>query len=81
MQEGKLTQAWTRASAALPLGWRLRGVVQGPREADPVIRSDSWVAFARGPEGERMEGQGAYPVAALYDLAEKLRQLRGDPNG
>lgn len=81
MQQGKLTHAWTKASASLPLEWRLMGVVLGPREADPVIRSESWVAWARGPKGERAEGQGEFPEQALYDLAERLRQLRGDANG
>ena len=73
MADGKLTQAWTKASAALPLKWRLMGVVLGPREADPVIRSETWVAWARGPLGERVEGQGTFPEQALRDLAEKLR--------
>ena len=73
MQQGKLTHAWTKASAALPLKWRLMGVVVGPREVDPVIRSESWVAWARRPKGERVEGQGGFPEQALHDLAEKLR--------
>ena len=76
-----LTQAWTRAEAVKPDGWRLMGVVLGPREVDPVIRSESWLAWARGPAGERAEGIGPYPESALTDLANKLSLLRRDPNG
>lgn len=81
MQEGKLTLAWTKAEALLPLGWRLMGVVAGPREADPIIRSESWIAWADGPEGERAEGDGGFPAQALNKLSERLRELRQDPNG
>jgi hypothetical protein len=75
MEQGKLTHAWTKAPAALPLKWRLMRVVAGPREADPVIRSESWVAWARGPKGERVEGHWGFPERALHDLAETLRTL------
>ena len=81
MAEGKLTQAWTKAEASLPLEWRLMGVVLDPREIDPRIRSASWVAWARGPDGERAEGQGDFPAQALLDLATKLEPLRGNTNG
>jgi hypothetical protein len=37
---GELTRAWTSVEAALPRGWRMMGVVRGPREVDPVMRSD-----------------------------------------
>ena len=76
-----LTQAWTRAEAHKQNGWTLRGVVLGPREADPVIRSETWVAWARGPNGERVEGEGESPAQALSDLANKLRPVQGDANG
>jgi hypothetical protein len=55
-------------------------VALGPREADPVIRSETWVAWARGPNDERVEGEGDAPVEALSDLANKLKPLRGNPN-
>ena len=76
-----LTQAWTRASAALPLEWRLKGVVEGPREVAPAIRSENWLAWAVGPNGERAEGIGDHPAQALLDLASKLEPLRGNRNG
>jgi hypothetical protein len=78
---GKLTQAWAKASAALPLEWELKGVIQAPREVDPVIRSSSWLAFARGPNGERAEGTGSDPIQALLALAESLAKIRRDMNG
>jgi hypothetical protein len=56
-------------------------VVLGPRETDPVIRSDNWCAWAKGPNGERAEGVGQYAPDALYSLAERLRLVRGDLNG
>jgi hypothetical protein len=76
-----LTQAWTRAEASLPHGGSIRGLVLGPREVAPVIRSAVWVAWARGRNGEHQEGEGNYPEGALLDLATKLRPVRGDPNG
>jgi hypothetical protein len=74
--DGELTKAWTSVDAALPRGWTMRGVVLGPREADPVIRSESWTAWARGPNGERAEGSGDYPEQALKLLAAELRRIR-----
>ena len=51
------------------------GVVRGPREVDPAIRSDSdsWVAWARGPARERVEGEGDSPDAALPDFVKRMR--------
>ena len=44
--------------AAKPSVWTLRGVVCGPREADPAIRGSGWVAWATGPNAERLQGEG-----------------------
>ena len=57
------------------------GLVLGPRECDPIVRSESWCAWAKGPKGEHAEGLGQYPEQALSALAERLRLLRLDPNG
>jgi hypothetical protein len=76
-----LAQAWTRAEASKAHGWTLRGVVLGPREIDPAIRSKTWVAWARGPDGERVHGEDEYPEQALLDLAKKLAPLRGKRSG
>jgi hypothetical protein len=65
MQEGKLTRLWTRASDSLPVGWHLAGVMT--RDV-----ASKW-AFAIG--------SGTYPQAGSYRLADKLRGVRGDPNG
>ncbi len=70
---GRLTQDWTAAEATLPRDWRLMGVVRGPREVDPAIRSESWVAWARGPAGERVDGQGDTPDGALRDFVKRMR--------
>ena len=67
-----------RWEASKPPGWKLMGVVRGPREADPVIRSESWVAWATDPNGELAEGSGSYPEQALQMLAVNLRRMRGE---
>jgi len=54
--------------------WRLMGVVRGPREVDPRIHSDSWVAWARGPKGERVDGQADSAQGALNALANEMRK-------
>jgi hypothetical protein len=71
-----MAQAWISVEAALPQEWRLMGVVRGPRGADPQIRGDGWVAWAKGPHGlERVEGRGDSVEQALGDLANRLRTL------
>ena len=70
-----LTELWNAAMAAKPSDWTLRGVVCGPREVDPQIRSTSWVAWATGPEGARLQGDGPSPQDALATLTVQLRGL------
>jgi hypothetical protein len=60
--------------ATLPPEWHLMGVVRGPREVDPKISSDSWVAWALSPKGERVAGQGGSPEQALDDLTNAMRK-------
>jgi hypothetical protein len=74
MPEAGLTESWNAAEAALPVGWELMGVVRGPRDADPQIRSEAWVAWMRSPEGIRVEGEGDSPEQALSALAENMGQ-------
>jgi hypothetical protein len=50
------------------------GVVCRPREVDPQIHSDSWVAWARGPNGERVDGQADSAQGALYALTNAMRK-------
>jgi hypothetical protein len=59
----------------------IRGVVLGPRDVDPIIRAAVWEAWAAGPKGERIEGEGDFPEQALLALAAKLAPLRGKPSG
>ena len=57
-------------------------LVLGPPEAEhPMTRTAKWVAWARGPNGERADGGGDTPEQALSDLANKLERIRPDPNG
>jgi hypothetical protein len=74
MPKPGLTQSWIAAMATLPPEWDLMGVVRGPREADPKISSASWVAWARGPDGERVEGRGESPEQALDDFTNTMRK-------
>ena len=39
-----------------------------------MIRSDSWVAWARGPKGERVDGKGGSAQGALDALANAMRK-------
>jgi hypothetical protein len=77
-----ITKAWIEAEAALPREWELRGLVLGPRVADPAIDGPHWVAWARAKEGSRgeglppAEGSGDSPYQALNDLARRLREMR-----
>ncbi len=62
--------------AAKPSTYRLMGVVCGPREVDPSMRSsEEWCALARGPGHERIEGRGPSPEDALLQLTVNLEAL------
>jgi len=77
-----MSKYWTDASAMLPKGgeWEIRGVVKGPRQADPAIHGATWTAWATG-EDLRVEGHGDTAEDAMADLANQLRAIRPDPNG
>jgi len=77
-----MSKYWTSASAMLPQGgrWELRGVVKGPRQADPAIHGPTRTAWASG-DGGRVEGHGETAEEAMADLANQLRAIRPDPNG
>jgi hypothetical protein len=74
MPKTGLTWSWIAAMATLPPEWELMGVVRGPREVDPKIQSASWVAWARSPDGERVEGRGESAEHALDDLTNAMRK-------
>jgi len=77
-----MSKYWTEASAMLPKGsgWEVRGVVKGPRLADPAIHGETWTAWATG-QGQRVEGHGDTAEEAVKDLANQLPRIRPDPNG
>ena len=80
MQEGKVTRLWTRASASLPLGWRLAGVMRRELAPQCATNEDEWLAVAL--ESDRtgsITGTGTSPEQALGNLAESLRRMRGNP--
>jgi hypothetical protein len=89
MMQGMLTHAWTTAEASKPHGWHLLGVV---RAASPLVAQHgleepeaTWLALAQpaGDDGVSgiLHGGGATPEQALYQLARRLVELRGDRNG
>ncbi len=70
---GALTQAWTAAEAALPLGWQISG----------LYRFDGfWVALSEGPAvDDYLSGSGRYAEQALRRLSDRLRERRGSASG
>ena len=70
---GALTQAWTAAEAALPLGWHVSG----------LYRFDgAWVGLAEGPAfDDYASGSGRYAEQALRRLSHRLRDRRGVQSG
>jgi hypothetical protein len=91
-QVSNLTQAWTTASAALPNGWRIVGILHADLYAElaklPAYLElastypDQWVAVAEGPSGDPGEvGQGDTPQQALLHLARILEPIRGIASG
>jgi hypothetical protein len=60
VQEGKLTRLWVRASASLPLGWHLAGVMRREIALQWATSEDEWVAV----------GPAISPEQALANLTE-----------
>lgn len=82
----ELTKAWSTATAALPLGWEIRGLTRRPRRSELPFFGPLWVAWARpSPDAElpdpraAAEGGGETPEQALTALAVRLQELRGAP--
>ncbi len=70
---GALTQAWTDAEAALPLGWQIRGVWRF---------DDVWIGLAEGPAfDDYLSGSGQFAEQALHRLGARLRDRRGIQSG
>ena len=64
-----LTQSWIAAQATLPPEWRLMGVVCGPREVDPKISSESWVAWARARMASGSTARAGSPEGVRWTLS------------
>ena len=82
-----LTEAWTKASAALPLGWELEGVMSGAvylmalaAAHDLPTGFADWIALASDGD-TNVIGEGEAPHQALLDLASKLEPIRGSTTG
>ncbi len=70
---GALTQDWTAAEAALPLGWRISGLYRF---------DETWIALGEGPAfDDYLSGSGKYAEQALKRLSDGLRQRRGAATG
>ena len=70
---GALTQAWTAAEAALPLGWHVAGVWRF---------DDTWIALGEGRAfDDYASSSGRLVEQALHRLSDRLRERRGSANG
>jgi hypothetical protein len=70
---GALTQAWTAAEAALPLGWQVSGLYRF---------GEFWVALGEGPAfDDYASGSGQYAEQALRRLSDRLQERRGAQSG
>jgi hypothetical protein len=81
LEQSGLNRAWIDAAAALPLEWRIEGVVCTSTGLRPEERSDRWRAWASGPNGQSIEGEADGPIAALLALARELTRRRGSKSG
>jgi len=74
-----MSLAWIEAEAAMPVGWRVSGIVRDPDE--------SWRAwalpgqFAGDPKAAPIEGRGGSADQALRSLARNARQTHGSISG
>jgi hypothetical protein len=70
---GALTQAWTAAEAALPLGWHVSGLYRF---------GELWIGtWSEGPASDYASGPGRYAEQALRRLSDRLRERRGIVTG
>jgi hypothetical protein len=74
LEQSGLNRAWITAEAALPIEWRLEGLVCTSTGLQPEQRSDRWRAWAAGPNGETIEAEGDGPIAAPPRPGEGARK-------
>lgn len=68
-----MTQAWTAAEAALPLGWQISGLWRF---------DDVWIALSEGPAfDDYLSGSGRFAEQALHRLTDRLAERRGRQSG
>jgi hypothetical protein len=68
-----LTQAWTSAEAALPLGWHISGLFRF---------GDTWIGLAEGPAfDDYLSGSDKFAEQALHRLSDRLRERRDNASG
>jgi limonene-1,2-epoxide hydrolase len=75
VEQAGLNRAWIAAEAALPLEWRIEGLTCASEGLQPEQRSDRWRAWATGPKGERIEGEGERPVDPAKDTGVSNLQV------
>jgi hypothetical protein len=68
-----MSKAWVEVHAAMPLGWRLEGLIRTP--------AGVWQAVAASPTGEQVHAEGDNELAALSALARGLERVRGSMSG
>jgi hypothetical protein len=68
-----MSKAWVEVHAAMPLGWRLEGLIRTP--------ADVWQALAACPTGEQVQAEGDNELTALAALARGLAAIRGSMSG
>jgi len=76
-----MTEVWVRTEASLPLGWWIDSLRCASNGLAPHLRSDRWIAIAKGPEDETIEGEGGSADQAMANLANKLRERQGSISG
>lgn len=68
-----MTQAWTNAEAALPLGWHISGLWRF---------ENVWIALSEGPAlDDYLSGSGRFAEQALHRLTDRLAERRGSQSG
>jgi len=68
-----MSKAWVEVHAAMPLGWRLEGLIRTP--------AGVWRAIAASLGGEQVHAEGQNELAALNALARGLLPIRGRMSG